>query len=605
MICRLILPEWARHKNPGLKKVLEGVFTSSDLRKYNQTGYGIYYLPNYPSQYDGSTTVDGSHIDTFNWVFVDCDLKDDKYTKDSFIEMLSEIDIQPTKVIDSGNGCHAYWQVAGLDAMSYLRFQRRLMALYQTDDAIGQLFQLMRLPGYKNTKREETQPFCDLLFESDTFYTAEELDKLLPPITVEDEAYCQQHYDKTYGLNQKDYQINDTLPARFGKLLKDNQEVKELWAGATDDRSKNDYRLGHLMFADGFSKDEALSVLINSVKAMQRAPIHRQSYAVNIVDKIWTYEEAKDKDTVGLSQSVLEILSKGPEAVNGTRLRCWEYVDNTEAGFRLGHVMGLVAGSGVGKTALALNIFLGFVKFNPDYVHFFVPLEQPGREIALRWQAMCGSDTSLHSKVQILSNYDDEGTFRDLSLTEIKEHILDFTSKTGKKVGCVVLDHIGVLCNNNKHGQDEGVKEIAKAMKGFAEETQTFLIMQSQTARSKAGIGDLELDKDAAFGTSVFENFCDYMVVLWQPLKRMYQMGAPTIMAFKFCKIRHKKQGKDVIMEDVPYSVHFDPESQLVRPITQDEEKAIPYWIGQATSKRKADRKSELVEYTSVRWEKS
>ncbi len=138
-------------------------------------------------------------------------------------------------------------------------------------------------------------------------------------------------------------------------------------------------------------------------------------------------------------------------------------------------------------------------------------------------------------------------------------------------------------------------------MKGFAEETQTFLIMQSQTARSKAGIGDIELDKDAAFGTSVFENFCDYLITLWQPLKRVYDLGAPTVMSYKFCKIRHKNQKLDVIKEDKRYTVFFDPESQLIRELTQADGD-IKFWVNQATNKRKQDKNVDLVEYTSIVW---
>lgn len=601
-LCRLIAPQWATDKNPNMRRVLEGEFSDRELAQLNKDGYNVYYFPNYPSKYEKGVVIDGAHIDTFEYVFVDCDLKDGVYPdKDAFIAALGVADVQPSKVIDSGNGVHAYWRITNLDAMSYLRFQRRLMRLFNTDEAVGQLFQLMRLPGYVNVKREDNQVLCELLFDSDLQYTPEQLDQLLPPITMEDEQYCKQHYDKTYNLNQTVQSIDEALPAKFGKLLKDNAEAKELWTGPTDDRSKTDYRLGHLMFAKGFSKDEALSVLVNSAKALMRAPVHRSSYAVNIVEKIWTFELSEDKS--GLSSSVKDILQRSEGELDGERFPCYKYIDNTEAGFRLGHVMGLVAGSGVGKTAMALNLFLGFVASNPDYDHFFCPLEQTDREIASRWKTMCGDNTRLHDKVHIISNYDEKGTFRDLSLNDIKDYILEFKKKTGKKVGCVVIDHIGILCNNNKLGQDEGVKQISKAMKSFAIETDTFLIMQSQTSREKAGIGDLELNKDAAFGTSVFENFCDYLVTLWQPLKRVYDLGAPTVMAFKFCKIRHKKQGTDVIMEDKPYTLFFEPATQLLRAMTQDEETSFKYYLGQATNKRKSDRKTELVEYTSVRWE--
>lgn len=604
MIYRLIAPDWALQDKKVFIKVLEGEFKLDDIHRYNKMGYNIYYLPNYPSSYTSGKSVDGSMVDTFSYVFVDCDLKDGLYeSKDAFLEALGSIDILPTKIVDSGNGIHAYWRISNLDAMSYLRFQRRLLRTLHTDEAVGQLFQLMRLPGTINTKLKDTPVDCVLLGETDSVYTSEQLDKLLPPITMADEAYCKQHYDKTYGLNQDQYNISDEMPPKFGKLLRDNLEVKELWAGNTDDRSKNDYRLGHIMFANGFTKEEAASVLVNSSKALTRSPVHRTSYATNIIDKIWTFELAPDKEKLELSSSVREILQRSNGELEGKRFPSWSYIDNTEAGFRLGHVMGLVAGSGVGKTAMALNLFLGFVASNPEYDHFFCPLEQTDKEIASRWNKMCGDNPNLHSKVHIISNYDEAGKFRDLSLDDLKSYILKFKESTGKKIGCVVIDHIGILCNNNKLGQDEGVKQISKAMKSFAIETDTFLIMQSQTSREKAGIGDLELNKDAAFGTSVFENFCDYLVTLWQPLKRVYAQGAPTIMAFKFCKIRHKKQGVDKILEDVPYTLFFNPETQLLRELSQDEETSFKYYVSIATNNRKSDRKTDIISYTSAKWE--
>lgn len=597
-IYRLIAPQWLQIS----PRVLEGMFTLEQISEYNALGYNIYYLPNHPSEYTNGTTVEGSMIDTFNYVFVDCDLKDKKYaSKEEFIETVGTVGIAPTRIVDSGNGIHVYWRVMALDAMSYLRFQRRLMRLFSTDESIATLYQLMRMPGTVNTKNEHNFIPCEVLFEDDVSYTCEELDKLLPPITVEDEEYCKQHYDKTNNINQTSVAIDDTLPPKFGKFIRDNEEAKALFAGNSEDRSKSDFRLGHLLYSNGFSKDEALSVLVNSAKALQRAPKHRASYAENIVNKIWTFEQTQDASD--LSSSVEDILTGTTSSeLDGERFPCYKWIDNTEKGFRLGHVMGLVAGAGVGKTAVALNLFRGFVTSNPQYDHLFVSLEQTKNEIALRWKTMCGDDTSLHKKVRIIDNYRPDGSFRDLSLAEIKDYVLHYQKTTSKKIGCVVIDHIGILCNNNKLGQDEGVKQIAKAMKGFAIETNTFLIMQSQTSREKAGIGDLELNKDAAFGTSVFENFCDYLVTLWQPLKRVYSQGAPTILAYKFCKIRHKKQGKDVIQEDVPYMAYFDPETETIREATQDEEKSFNYFLAQATNKRKADRKTELVPYKSAPW---
>lgn len=598
---RLIAPPWLCKQNNRERWVIEGLFTEDEIVDRNVQGFNVYYLPNYPNNYQ-SGTVDGTQIDTWDYVFVDYDCKSNAYPdKDSFISSaVTLMPIEPTRIVDSGNGIHVYWKVSDLDAMSFLRLGRRLCRLLHTDDAVQKVFQLMRLPGTVNTKVQDDFKLCDILLDTTATYTCEELDKLLPPITVEDEAYCQQHYDKTYNVERKNVEFDDTLPPKFGKLLRENHEAKAIWAGNTDDRSKDDYRLGHLMFANDFSREEAISVLVNSAKAMSRAPVHRLGYATNIVEKIWTFESGGTD--LKLSSSVEDILKRsGKDTVKGIRFRCKKWVDNTVHGFRLGQVLGLVAGSGVGKTAFALNMFRWFAQENPDYHHFFIPLEQPANEIADRWATMCQGDTTLHKKVHVLSNYDDNGQFRHLSLSDIQEYIEKWQQTTGLKVGCVVIDHIGALKKKGSNDENQDLMTICHSMKAFAVQTNTFLIMQSQTSREKAGIGDLELNKDAAYGTLFFESYCDWLLTLWQPLKRCHmEQACPTVTAFKFCKIRHKRAKHDAIQEDVPYYLYFDSELEQLKDMTQDQETSFNYFISKAVNKRKADRKTEILEYKSV-----
>lgn len=605
-IYRLILPAWAEIEFPYQRKVLEGQFTKEELLEHNAQGYNVYYLPNRPSSYTPGTIVDGSQIDTFEYVFVDFDLKENKYeSKEAFTDFLFKFSLYPSRIVDSGNGIHVYWKVSDLDAMSFLKLQRKLMRYFKTDEAVAKIYQLMRVPGTINTKRQEDLRSCDILDEQpDIIYTAEQLDKALPLLTREDEAYCQQHYNKTYNKAEI-MELNEKLPPKFGELLRRNQEAKDLFSGLTDDRSTADYRLGHILHANAFSQDEARSVLVNTAKAVSRATPHRLSYAQGIIDKVWTYELTGA--TEQLSSSVKDILTRSGDNLKGTRFPCHKYIDATAHGFRLGQIIGLVAGSGVGKTAMSLNMFEGFVKSNPDFIHFFVPLEQPANEIAERWKIMCGDNTALHDKVHILSNYNSEGGFRHLSLDEIKDYLMKFKKETNKQIGCVVIDHIGALKKKGKHGENQDLMEICHAMKGFAVETNTMLVMQSQAPREKAGIGDLELNKDSAYGTVFFESYCDYLVTIWQPLKRCYGQSkdCPTATAFKFCKIRHKKRDKDYIQEDVCYRLMFDSETEHMRELTQAEEKRFDFWNGQAIKLRGKDRKTDVIPYQSINWTKN
>lgn len=597
MLVRLIAPDWLMKEQPQLDKVIEGNLEHDKIQEFNQIGYNCYTFPNYPRYYE-SGNVEGKDVDSFHWVFVDCDTKESIWTKETFIKELDRL--PPTKIIDSGNGVHAYWLINDLDAKSYVKLQRRLARFFKTDLAVGKICQLMRLEDTVNMKNPDYPKICQLLKYTGKGYSCEELDKLLPKISLEDEKYCENHYNQTYGIAEE-LPITGELPPKFGKLIHENKEAKELFSGPTDDRSKNDYRLGHIMLGNGFTKEEALNVLFNSAKAMQRAPTHRYNYAANIVDKIWTYEAAEDKKSISLSPTVRDILNKGDEVIKGTRFPCNRLVDDTEHGFRLGQVIGIIGGSGVGKTTLTLNLFLWFSANNPNYHHFFFSLEQPAGEIANRIRTICGDNDKLYDRIHIVSNYNDDGTYNNFSMLSIEEHLIAFKNTTKCAIGATVIDHIGVLDKETRNGENDGLIGICREMKAVAVRVNTMLIMLSQAPREKSGVGDLELDKNAAYGTVFFESFVDYCLCLWQPLKRVYAEGAPTIMALKFAKIRHKRQGKDRIQEDTRYQFFFDPETERLRELTQEEEKSAAFFMNRALNERKKDKKTDLLTYVSRR----
>ncbi len=357
------------------------------------------------------------------------------------------------------------------------------------------------------------------------------------------------------------------------------------------------------MFAAAFTKAEAMSTLVNSPKALSRAPQHRIGYAQNIIDKIWTFEN-EPKAAQTLSRSVFDIMKDPGTASKGESFRCNTIVDGTYAGFKRGEVLGLVGGAGVGKTTFALNLFRWFVEAHPECVHFFVSLEQQEHEIAKRWVKMCKDNTRLHSKVQVLGNYNEDGTYRHLSLTMIKDYINKFKADNiGTKIGCVVLDHVGVLKRDDKHGETQGLATLFQGLKSFAVETDTFFVIQSQTNRGKAGIGDLELDKDAAYGSTAFEWYVDYLVTIWAPLKRIYSIAPHmTVTAFKYCKIREKNVKLDRIQEDQRYRLLFDVDTEQYRLLNETEEKSFGYFNNQAVNLRKQDKKTDMAEYVSENW---
>jgi len=598
MLYVVLPPDWLKAEFPEVRtEQLECSF--EEALEFNAAGYNLFYYPNCPKN-PGTAFIKAHEVDQFDYVFVDCDLKDGFWPdKDTFVAELHRWGPTPTRIVDSGNGIHAYWKVVDLDAHSFLRLQRRAARHFSTDLAVSQLKQLMRVAPSMNTKDPLNYKLCDILSSSDIEYTAECLDKALPIISQEDENYCQTHYDKAYQL-ESDIKIDERIPEKFSRLLRTSKEVKEIWRSASDDRSKTDYRLAHILYAEDFTKEEALSVLVNCSKALSRAPIHRYNYALNIADKIWP--AASDEPTVQLSHSVADILARTGN-IKGTPFPCWEVFDGTHNGFRLTQVMGLIGPSGGGKTTLAMNFFYWFIKRNPQYIHVFVSLEQPQEEIADRWVKITQGNDKLHDRVHVLSNYNEDGSYRNLSLSEIETYIVDLEKRLNTKVGCVVIDHIGVLKKQSKEGENQGLIDVCHGMKAFAKRTNTFLVMQSQTSREKAAGGDVELDKDAAYGTSMFEWYCDYVVTTWQPLKRIYTQ-APNMLcsAFKYAKIRHKNTRRDAIKEDAVYILMFDPESELLSEMTQIDEEAYETWSSIATNIRNKDRRREPKKMTKIDW---
>lgn len=612
-----LLPKWMKEPGGNPAKLEDGVeardLSAEELEHINSLGYNAYWLPNYPSTWDGQRNTKGLDVDVFDYVFVDMDLKEKKYaSKDAFIERLGAFPLEPTMIVDSGNGLHAYWRVTDLTVMDYLRIQRRLCRALDTDEATGKIHQLMRVWGTLNTKERDNYKPCELLLSNENAYDGAQLDEVLPRLSAEDEAYCKNHHDITYGLVEA-IPFDDKMPDKWFKQFPKGSQGYSLLHEKQPDRSEADWKLAHLLLARGFTKEEAMSVLVNTEKAAERRGQHRINYAQNMVTKIWTaVVEGTAPGGGAVEPEVKKVISRSirqikdsatSEELKGTRFPCNQIVDATKHGFRLTQVLGLIGGAGSGKTTWALNLFMWFIQNNPDYIHLFVSLEQPEGEISERWRRLTNDNEMFYDNVHVLGNYNEDGTYRELGIHDIEKHIKLLESETGRKVGCVVIDHIGVLKTTNTRGEFMAPVDICRYMKALAKNTNTFLIMQSQTSREKAGDGDLELDKDAAFGTTLFEWFCDYVVTIWQPLKRIYaEHDHMTVTCFKYCKIRHKDQKVDKLKEGSIYALHFDTVTENLRLLTQDEQQAFKHFEGKAIAARNRDKRRDGLNLQDITW---
>lgn len=610
---RLIKPDWAKptldngEPNPKFVEQLDGPdvlegceYTDEELAAFNQRGYNVYFFPNHPSRNvyaEGVRHLSGKHIDVFNFVFVDMDLKDKIYkSKDAFLETLAKFPIKPSLVVNSGNGVHAYWSVKDLTRDAYVVTQLALMKALKTDESVFTVMQLMRLPGYMNTKVHKGYIQANVIEElssSETYSIAD----FAPVIEALDEASItrgQNHLNKLDGKLKIDIpdEVNlEELPDSFINFMLDPQNIavykvftspKEVFG----DRSKADLSLANTLFKAGFDRKEALAILSNSQKALSKGP-HRFSYAQTTVDKVYIEKHNEKFRTVGQQLRMGESEKNLGELVNGT----W-YMDTNVLGepWRKKELLGIIAGTGVGKTTVTLLTIRDMIKNNPDKddVYVFITLEMAEAEIIKRWVKLVGADSALADRLYVIGNEEENGDPRNIGLQEIYSYCKDIMKMTGKKIGAVAVDHIGIISKHidTKKFPNFGIKSevnsgygdirtlslnsMAKQLKPLIKMLDTYMLVLTQTTKEKQGAGDMPLGVDAAYGISDYENIMDRIITIWQPLARVQNQISTRFLAYQYVKIRNKHIN-DKIQTYEPKLLTFDLNTGDLRLTTTEE----------------------------------
>jgi hypothetical protein len=602
------------------QNTLEGCFSDEVIAEKNTAGYNVYWFPNHPSSNiysEEKKYLNGRDIDVFEWVFVDMDLKDKIYdTKEEFFEKLSEFPHKPTLTVVSGNGVHAYWRIEDLTRELYLYLQLQLIQHFKTDDSIWTVLQLMRWPGSLNTKKhgefKQTEEILDL--SSQASYRVEQLFGALPAITEKNEQKLESHIAKLDGkmtVNVGSSVNLDELPDKFIKLMETDETISLLFndpVKAKADRSSADATLTNHLFTRNFNRKEALNVLMNSQKALSKGA-NRFSYASQTVD--WVYNDRVEHrfKTVG------DKLKEARKEIRGARVKGPGFLDCLERGWRKGMCMGIIAGSGVGKTAIALKIFQDMIKNNPDNDDIFVffSLEMPEYEIEERWVNLVGAKSPLADRLYVIGNEDENGEPRDLNLQDIYNYCQDLRKDTGKNIASVVIDHIqivnplidltkkptfgaeGELLGGKGTVRSLSLPTLFKATKPLAKMLDTFLIALTQTTKGKGG-GDTPIGIDGAFGSASYEWSQDLILSIWQPLMRIQKDTDLRVLAWQYVKIRgkHKYDGA------VPYeqfTLRYDMDSGNLLPLTDNEKEEFDVLLPIANEARKAVEKKEGGSY--------
>ena len=560
MFYRFIPPVWLKEQGAHVK---EGIFNKEEVVAANEIGNGVYWFPNHPSKdiyKEGKKYISGRDVDVFNYVFIDMDLKDGIYaTKLDFLKKISEFELPPNKIIDSGNGVHAYWKINDLKRCEYTFTQMKLIRHFSTDESVWTVLQLMRVPGSVNTKDQDNWKNAEIIYEDDKNYNIDAF-SFLPELSAGDLNKCTGHLDKLDGKTQiklMDDVNLDEIPDSFIDLMLANPMAYELFNNPASygDRSSADMKLINLLYNKDIPKKDALAVASNSQKALDKG-VHRFDYAQATVDKAYV-DRTKNK-----FKTVADLIKSGSKRVERSLVKGPSFFDCLVSGWAKKQVLGLVAGSGVGKTATTLKIFRDMIENNindNDDLFVFFSLEMPEQEIIDRWIDLVGDKTELHSRLIVISNEDENDEPRAIGIQEVYEYCTDIKKATGKGIGAVGIDHIGIISRHidtrKKHtfgvdnDMDSGfgdmrrisINNLCTQMKALAKMLDTFLILLTQTTKEK-GIGYRPIEKDAAYGVSQYENIVDYMIGLWQPLMLVQNQADTKFLSWQYCKIRTKSK---------------------------------------------------------------
>lgn len=251
-------------------------------------------------------------------------------------------------------------------------------------------------------------------------------------------------------------------------------------------------------------------------------------------------------------------------------------------------VMGLIGGSGAGKTESIMYFFKNILENSKDdnSIVIFVSLEMTDDRIAQRWTRLVGEDSPLTDRFFVVSNFDDEGKARELTTDAILAECQKIKQCLGVEVNAISIDHLHII----KMMQGQDLNRICQKVKDIAVTMNTFMILLSQTTKGKAGAyNDNPLDKDSSFGCSQFTWIASWVMTIHQPLGRLKgQIGDMNVLAWSYQKIREKKKN-DGVIEGVYELAKYDIDTGNIKKLDNAEMMLFKTYYNEVLELRRQD----------------
>lgn len=271
-----------------------------------------------------------------------------------------------------------------------------------------------------------------------------------------------------------------------------------------------------------------------------------------------------------------------------------DWLDDLIRRWSRGDLVGVLAGAGVGKTTVILNILYHILKNNEDKEDAFVTfvsLELTAQEVADKWFRICGEDQHLIDRFYIIENYDESGKCKELTPSKIKVELSKIIDSTSGDLLAFVIDHLHEIENNGSTDYNP----VVKSLKNVAVETNSVGFILSQTTKGK-GIGDIPIPKDGCYGCSRFEWLCSYIISVSQPLLRVNSKCSLSVVALQYSKIRYKNK-TDNLKEMMNYLFHYDFDTQRITPLNPTQKSEFAIWYEQVLELRDAEEKFKTHQY--------
>lgn len=256
-----------------------------------------------------------------------------------------------------------------------------------------------------------------------------------------------------------------------------------------------------------------------------------------------------------------------------------------------GDFIGLLAGTGVGKSTVA-NIIAKDTLLNNDGYVVIISLEMTVDEVLERFEVMCEDCPEILQRLIIIDCYNEDGSNKGLSVSDVKLELKKIKSVLNGVITLTLVDHFHEINNNGSVDYNP----IAKELKNLFIEVDTLGLVLSQTTKEK-GLGDVPVPRNGCFGCSRFENLCSFMLTIFQPLRRVQNECNLPALGWQLCKIRNKKNKLDKVREEINYVLKYDSETEDLTELNMTEITEFQMYYEKVLELRSAEEKRKSYQF--------